>query len=190
MFQRTSLGFAAFIVLGLTFGAAAQMVVGGAGGPSGGFVLAEGGSSSLYPLVFQLRDDNQWAAARTALVEKATDGRAVEVVYTLQKTRKQQKDEKVSGRIDAVLGDLEEAGLYPIATSEVKKELTELKAALKKLRASKVKSDAVPAFLMAIRGAEKQIAKAHVILETGEEPAPKGRRMMGGQIIRGSRSGE
>lgn len=183
MYRTANLGFAAILVLGLTFGVTAQMISGGGGGGAGGFVVLEEGGASLYPLVFQLRDDNQWAAARTSLVEHATAGRTVEVVYTLQKTRKQQKDEKVTGRIDVVLGDLEEAGLYPISTKDVRLEVAELTSALKKLRASKVKEEAVPAFLMALREAEKDIARARVILETGEEPASKRRGGRRGRVI-------
>ena len=182
MVKKATIALAIIFCFGLTFGVAAQISFSGGGG---GIVVKGSDSTSIYPLVFQLRDDDQWASARTTLVEQATEGRAVEVVYTLQKTKKQLSDEKVGGRIDAVLGDLEEAGLFPIQAEAAKAELAELLKSMQSLNAEKVKNQAIPAFVMALRSAEKDLARARVILETGEEPASprRGGMRRSGRVI-------
>lgn len=166
-----------------------QVVLGG--GPVGGdgtIVLAEPGSS-VYSLVFRLRDDNTWASARTELVERASSDDRIEVIYALTKIQKSNQEEKVGNRIESVIAALTEADLYPLTRQDLKDQVASLKTTLAKVAKAKPSDEITPAVLMALVRAQKQAEQGLLMAETGEEPEPRRAGRGGGRIIRRTNGG-
>lgn len=164
------------------------VVLGGDGAGPGGKVVQLGEVDGVQPLVWQLRDDAGWAEAKAELIEKAGAGERIEVVHALLRAR-QHQEEKVQVRIDAVLGSLEESGLYPLTRDDVRAEAKQLKALIEKIARGAPNEEVTPEVLMTLVHARRGLERAQTMIETGElpEPAP---RSGGGRVILRPAGGE
>lgn len=182
--MRTMLAITVVLALGvslwLTSPSDAQSVVlvdgGAAQAPEGGFVFSSG--SSAFGLVFELREDSGWSAARDKLLARARDGKHVSVIHALEQVRAR-SEEKVQARIDSVLEALTEESLYPLSSELVAEAAQALAQRATQLAAAKGSGDHVAAVLMAIERAERAVDEAISIRETGKLPKAKGRARIG-----------
>ncbi|MGE3166607.1 MAG: hypothetical protein AB7O52_17030 [Planctomycetota bacterium] len=163
-------------------------------GPTQGQIIIEGGQDGtalvlveedgVYPLVFQLKDDN-WTEAKGKLLERARGVDRVEVIHALTQMRRHE-NEKVQLRIDAVLGALGEAGLYPLTLADFKAQVKQLGVALSKLEKGKPAAEVNTLVLMALVRAQREIQEAQAMVDTGKVPAYAGGETTGvGEIIEG-----
>ena len=138
-------------------------------GGEGMVVTSFGPDGGVFPLIFKLSRDEDWADAKAQLIEKAQKGDSIQVIYHLEKFRRHQ-DEKVQARLDSVLTSLEEAGLYPLGEDDLKEQVSRLKKNLRKLSAGDAPEDVLGDVLIELVRANGNAEKALHIMETGEVP--------------------
>lgn len=168
--------FACVAVAGLYDGRSeAQVIVvegeGGEGMEFGG-AFAIAGECGLFPIVWKLGEDNEWQSAKDELIQRATNGELVEVVYNIERFRRDGVEEKVSTRIGAVLGALEKQGVYPLDKKMVAAEAKSIQSTLATLQAEKATDAMTIEVMMALNTAHKQLKRAAELLDAGKPGAP------------------
>lgn len=136
----------------------------------------------VYPLVFQLMDDEGWLEAKAALLERAAGPDRFQVIHALTQTRRHQ-EEKVQVRIDSVVSGLTEVGLYPITEADLKQQVKALSVVLRKVEMGRPSAEIASSVVLAMVRAREELEAAHAMIETGKEPQEGARAPTRGVII-------
>lgn len=137
--------------------------------PLGG-AFAIGDDGSVTALVWKLYDDNGWQKAKEELIQRASSGELVEVVYGVEQAKRVGANDKMTTRVGSVLGALEKQGLYPIDTKLVAEEAKGIEATLKTVHADKANDAVTVEVLMALTRAHAQLKHAAELLDAGKLP--------------------